>query len=120
MKNKTWIFDGMKAVDIWGDDPTGWTIYSGEGRDTTDAAFYKFIPTLFRAVQLRAYQVSTMPFQIMKGEKVYDICKRCMEKPCRKVGSPGIISNPRDSVVKVHQYTSQPTEADNAKCAIGA
>lgn len=72
MKNKTWIFDGMKAVDIWGDDPTGWTIYSGEGRDTTDAAFYKFIPTLYRAVQLRAYLVSTMPFQLMKGEKVYD------------------------------------------------
>ncbi len=62
----------MKSVDIWGDDPTGWTIFSGEGREATEADYFKFIPTLYRAVQLNAYQVSTMPFQLLKGKTMYD------------------------------------------------
>lgn len=70
---KTLFYNG-KSVDIWGDDPAGWTIYTGEGSQSTEADYYKFIPTMYRAAQLRAYSVSTMPFRLMKGngEKPYD------------------------------------------------
>ncbi len=65
-------FDGQKAVDLWGDNLDGWAVLSGDGKQTLDADYYKFIPTLYRAVQLRAYSVSTMPFEILKGKTVYD------------------------------------------------
>lgn len=71
MKNKTLFYNG-ESVDIWGDDPTGWTFYSGDESLKTDAAYYKFIPTLYRAVQICAYSVSTMPFEILRGKTVYD------------------------------------------------
>ena len=64
------LFDGRKAVDIWNGDE-GWTILSG-GEKGTEADYYKFIPTLYRAVQLRSYSVSTMPFEILKGKAEYD------------------------------------------------
>ena len=70
VKTKYQLFDGRKAIDIWNGDE-GWTIYSG-GELGTEADYYRFIPTLYRAVQLRAYSVSTMPFEIMQGEEVYD------------------------------------------------
>jgi HK97 family phage portal protein len=71
MKNKTYLFNG-KSVDLWGDDPTGWTFLSGDESLKTDAVYFKFIPTLYRAVQLRAYSVASMPFEILKGKTVYD------------------------------------------------
>lgn len=66
------FFDGQKAVDLWGDDLDGWTVMSGQKADNTQADYYKFIPTLYRAAQLRSYSVATMPFEIRKGKKVYD------------------------------------------------
>ena len=41
MKNKVVFFNG-KAVDLWGDDPAGWTIYTGEGSETTDADYFNY------------------------------------------------------------------------------
>ena len=72
MKNKSYIFDGKKGVDIWGDNLAGWTVYTGEGAETSDADYYKLIPTLYRAVQSNSYSVSTMPFALMKGKTEYD------------------------------------------------
>jgi HK97 family phage portal protein len=73
MTNNKFVFiGGKKAVDVWGDDPTGWTILSGEGASTSDASYFKFIPTLYRSVQLRSYSVSSMPFQLLSGKRVYD------------------------------------------------
>lgn len=70
-KQKLTLFDGQKSVDIWNGDE-GWTILGG-ANDTKEGDYYKFIPTLFRAVQLRSYAVSTMPYQLMKGKTtVYD------------------------------------------------
>jgi HK97 family phage portal protein len=72
-KLKYKIFDGRKAVEIWGDENLdGWTVLSGDDGKNKEAGYYKFIPTLFRAVQLRAYGVSTMPFELYKGKTVYD------------------------------------------------
>lgn len=70
VKTKYQLFDGRKAIDIWNGDE-GWTVLSG-GELGTEADYYKFIPTLYRAVQLRAYAVSTMPFELMQGDEVYD------------------------------------------------
>jgi len=71
-KSNMRLFDGRKAVDLWGDDLTGWNVTSGDGTPTPDSDYYKLIPTLYRAVQLRAYSVSTMPFEILKGKSIYD------------------------------------------------
>src|SRR3990172_5016019 len=65
------LWDGRKAVDIWGDSNEGWTILGDDGK-TNQGEYYKFIPTLYRAVQLRSYSVSTMPFVLYKGKKEYD------------------------------------------------
>ena len=74
MKNKTIFFNGknFKAVDLWGDNLEGWTILSGDSELTTGAAYYKLIPTLYRAVQIISYSISSMPFALMKGETEYD------------------------------------------------
>ena len=74
MKSKSILFDGkgMKSVDLWGDNLDGWTVLSGEGRVTADEAYYKLIPTLYRAVQIISYYISSMPFALMNGEKEYD------------------------------------------------
>ena len=74
MKNKTLLFDGkgMKSVDIWGDNMDGWTVLSGDGKVTADEAYYRLIPTLYRAVQIISYYISSMPFALMKGKTEYD------------------------------------------------
>lgn len=67
------LFDGQKSVDLWNGDE-GWTVTSGDTKDTNLAENYKFIPTMYRAAQLRAYSVSTMPFELTKTgqEEAYD------------------------------------------------
>ena len=74
MKNKSLLFDGkgLKSVDLWGDNLDGWTVFSGEGKVTADEAYYKLIPTLYRAVQIVSYYISSMPFALMKGKTEYD------------------------------------------------
>jgi hypothetical protein len=69
-KPRLTYYDGQKAVDLWGDE--GWTILSGDGAQTPDADYYKLIPTLYRAVDIRAFSVANMPFEILKGKTVYD------------------------------------------------
>jgi hypothetical protein len=73
-RNNAIFFDGRKAIDLWGDDLTGWNVYSGEGRESTASDYFRFIPTLYRAVSMNAYSVSTMPFQLTKtgSDEIYD------------------------------------------------
>jgi len=71
MANKLTLFDGVKSVDLWNGDE-GWTILSGEGTENNVMDYYKFIPTLYRAVQLRMYSVATMPFRLTKGNGAKD------------------------------------------------
>jgi HK97 family phage portal protein len=82
MKNKTLFFDGkgIKSVDIWGDNLDGWTVLSGDGAETADSAYYKLIPTLYRAVQIISYSISSMPFALMKGKTEYDTSKEWENK----------------------------------------
>jgi HK97 family phage portal protein len=92
MKSKTILFDGnkgmeLKGVDIWGDNLAGWTILSGDGAETTSGDYYKLIPTLYRAVQIISYYVSTMPFVLKKGKTEYD-------KSAEWKNKIGFMSNP--------------------------
>lgn len=71
MVDKLIYMDGQKAVDIWEGDE-GWTILSGEGTDTAITDYYKFIPTLYRGIDLRMKMVASMPFELLKGKTQYD------------------------------------------------
>jgi len=71
MVDKLIYTDGRKAVDLW-DGDEGWTILSGDDSKTETRDYYKFIPTLFRAVQLRMNAISSMPFEIIKGKEQWD------------------------------------------------
>jgi len=71
MANKLIYMDGQKAVDIW-EGNEGWTILSGDDTKTETREYYKFIPTLYRAVQLRMNAISTMPFELLKGKTQVD------------------------------------------------
>ena len=72
MKDKSIFYDGKKAVSLWGDDLTGWNVFAGEELYRGEVDSYRFVPTMFRAVQLRANSVASMPFQLMSGDEVYD------------------------------------------------
>jgi len=72
MVNKLIFIDGQKSVDLWEGDE-GWKILTGEGGDTPARDYYKFIPTMYRAVQLRANSVASMPFKLTRGTTDYDL-----------------------------------------------
>jgi len=65
------IGGGTKAVDIW-EGNEGWTILSGDDNTTPLKDYFKLIPTLSRAVNLRANAVASMPFEIVRGKTEYD------------------------------------------------
>ena len=69
--NKTIFFDGQKSILLEQYPDEAWTFFSG-APETTEGTHYKFIPTLYRAVQLRALAVSAMPFRLMRGEQEFD------------------------------------------------
>jgi hypothetical protein len=59
-------YDGEKAVTIWGDE--GWTIMSGGDKERPDTEkFYAArVGIVFRAMQLRANGVASIPFDLVK------------------------------------------------------
>ena len=62
--DKLVMFDGQKAVTIWGD--TGWNIYSGGGAGvSTPEWFTARIPIIFRGMTIRANAVANIPFDII-------------------------------------------------------
>lgn len=66
--SRSYLFDGLKAVAIDELPPEAWTFYSG-GQDTTPLQrlkeYWRAVPWLFRAVQLRAQALSALPFAIV-------------------------------------------------------
>lgn len=67
VNNKTVFFDGAKSILLEQYPDDAWDWLSGRPTNEVEADYFKFIPTLFRAVQLRSQAVSSMPFQIVKG-----------------------------------------------------
>jgi hypothetical protein len=83
MTDKLMYLDGQKAVDLWEGDE-GWTILSGDNEEGDNAHnFYKFIPTLYRAVDIRMNSVAAMPFELRKkkgSDDPYDSSKDWQNK----------------------------------------
>ena len=68
LKRRSYFFDGRKAVAIDELPPEAWTFFSG-GQDVDPLRllkkYWKTVPWLFRAVQLRAQALSALPFAIV-------------------------------------------------------
>jgi hypothetical protein len=60
------IYDGAKAVTIWGDE--GWSILSGTDKERPDTEVYYSarVPIMYRAALLRANAVASIPFSLLK------------------------------------------------------
>ena len=72
--NRTFIYDGarIKSLNPWDvDDSAGWTSLSGTASTVADT-YRTTSAVLFRCFELRAGAVARMPFEIMRGENVYD------------------------------------------------
>jgi phage portal protein BeeE len=73
MSKKSYPIIGTKSSLLWDEDTDAWVYISGEPvRDNDPRAFYKIIPTLYRAVDLRASAISNLPWALMKGETEYE------------------------------------------------
>ena len=85
--NKHILFDGIKSSLLWDEDTDAWVYYSGEPvRDNTPRIYYQLIPTLFRAVDMRASAIANLPWALMKGETEFETSKDYENKT-------GLVSN---------------------------
>lgn len=71
MQNKIIMYDGIKSSLLWDETTDAWKYYSNDPREQV-SNFYGLIPTIFRAVNMIANDVSKMPFRIMQGKKEID------------------------------------------------
>jgi len=59
------FFDGVKSVPIWDETSDAWVYISGKPQHKEDPhSYYKIIPTLYRAVDLRASSLSSLPWEL--------------------------------------------------------
>ena len=73
MSKKTYPIIGTKSSLLWDEETDAWTYISGRPVEPDDPrAFYKVIPTLFRAVDIRANAIANLPWALMKGETEYE------------------------------------------------
>ena len=72
-KIKSYPIIGTKSSILWDEETDAWTYLSGRPVIGDDPhAFYKVIPTMFRAVDIRATSIATMPWSLMRGEEEYE------------------------------------------------
>ena len=87
MKTKNFPIIGTKSSLLWDEDTDAWVYISGEPTKADDPrAYYKIIPTLFRAVDIRASAIANLPWALMKGENEYETSQDYQNKT-------GLISN---------------------------
>ena len=71
--NKQILFDGMKSSLLWDEETDAWVYISGKPvKDDDPRAYYKIIPTLFRAVDMRAKAIANLPWVLMEGETEFE------------------------------------------------
>src|SRR5690349_14134941 len=71
MQTKFILTDGKKAADILSDDPNVWTQLGTPYRTDNDT-YYAKVSAAFRAYNLKANIVSSMPFALLKGKDEFD------------------------------------------------
>ena len=64
------LFDGRKAVDINSLPPEAWVSLSGDWGKSDIDRLYGIVAWLYRCVSIRGYSVTSMPFEIRRGEDV--------------------------------------------------
>jgi len=70
--NKLIYADGAKATNLLNsDDPTVWTYFSGQPQ-ASDIKLYARVAACYRAFNLKANTISSIPFAIVKGSEDYD------------------------------------------------
>ena len=73
MSKKTYPIIGTKSSILWDEDTDAWVYISGEPvRDEDPRKYYQIIPTLFRAIDIRANAVANLPWVLMKGETEFE------------------------------------------------
>ena len=73
MSKKTFPIIGTKSSLLWDEETDAWVYISNEPVQENDSrAYYKIIPTLYRAVDIRASSISNLPWALMDGETEYE------------------------------------------------
>lgn len=66
-------YDGIKSSLLWDEDSDAWVYISGKPEgNATAQSYYGLIPTLYRAVDLRASSIASLPWVLMRGETEVD------------------------------------------------
>jgi len=86
-KYKSFPIIGTKSSLLWDEDTDAWVYLSGEPIKADDPrSYYKIVPTLYRAVDIRASAIANLPWAIYRGETEYDTSENYEDKA-------GLISN---------------------------
>lgn len=85
-----YLYDGMKSIQFDNYPPEAWTTLFGASKEDMESPAYLFkrVPWLGRAVKLRSEVLSSIPFVIMKGDKIIDESENYQNKL-------GIMPNPK-------------------------
>lgn len=68
MADKQVLLTATKAFELGSNPEAAWTILGGAGSDSQHAAaYFHAVPWLYRAVEIRAEAVASMPFAIYRG-----------------------------------------------------
>jgi len=87
MTTKTFPIIGTKSSILWDEETDAWVYLSGEPLKKDDPrSFYKIIPTLYRAVDIRASSISNLPWALYRGETEFETSDNYENKT-------GLISN---------------------------
>jgi hypothetical protein len=73
MSKKEFPIIGTKSSILWDEATDAWSYISGRPVRANDSrAYFKAIPTLFRAVDIRASAIANLPWSLMRGETEYE------------------------------------------------
>ena len=72
---------GTKSSLLWDEDTDAWVYISGQPERGEDPSiYYKIIPTLFRAVDLRAKAIASLPWSLMMGDEEFETSRNYQNK----------------------------------------
>ena len=68
MNSNQYLYDGNKAIPLQSLPPEAWTVHSGPGTPTSVETAYAAVAFLYRAIEIRANTLSTLPWAISRGD----------------------------------------------------
>lgn len=70
---RSFLFDGKTINPFNLDSNVGWTAWGTDAEHTTEADLFRSVPWLYRAVNDRAHNVGTVPFEITRNGEPVDM-----------------------------------------------